>query len=133
LFNGSETGWIEPGWKDFLMPDEHGKNREKDLIRFLRLGIEREKILLRIRGPDQLRAGRLAIASEAHVSAMRYGEERSPEAEAARRHRLAVYRKQRIPSSYILGVPNTEDHTRSAQRRRGKAKSQQAPAVDAVG
>jgi hypothetical protein len=132
LFNGIETGWIEPGWQDFLMPDERGKSREKDLIRFLKLGIEREKILLRVRGPEQLRAVRLATASEAHVAVMRFGEDRSPEAEAARRQRLAVYREQRIPSSYILGVPE-DPHARSAQRRRREAESRQAPAAAAAG
>jgi hypothetical protein len=84
LFDGFETAWMEVGWQDFLMA---------------------EKILLKIRGSDQLRAARLAVAAQADdaVQKAAAGEER----DAALLHREAVYQEQGIPPSYLLGIPST--------------------------
>jgi hypothetical protein len=103
LFEGMETGWMDVGYKDFLVKDNRGESHEDLLKKFLVNAIENELILLKVRGAEQIRANRLALAAEAHVAAVRYGAEKSPQADAARSHRVEVYQEQRIPDSYLLG------------------------------
>ncbi len=99
LFDGIETGWMELGWHDFLVRDRRGRNKELELVEFIKLGMEREKILLRARGPDQERARRLAVATKAHMDVMTATPE---EAQVARVDRERVYRENGIPLSYML-------------------------------
>ncbi len=103
LFDGFETAWMEVGVQDFLIRDDKERNNEARLVKFLEHGIKREKILLKVRGPDQLRANRLAAAAEAD-DALRAA---APEdRDAACNRREAVYREQGIPPSYVLGMPS---------------------------
>jgi hypothetical protein len=101
LFDGFETAWMEVGWQDFLIQDEQGKGK-RQLIAFLKHRIESEKILLKVRGSDQLRAIRLAVAAEANDAFLKADPE---DVNAAREHRASVYREQGIPPSYLLGIP----------------------------
>ena len=111
LFDGIETGWMEVGWKELLLVKGDGVD-DRRLVKVLQYGIEREKILLQVRGPDQERARRLAACAEAQAA------ERvaTPEMAAAARERtLQVHREQRIPSTYVLGIPAPD--TDSAEPR----------------
>lgn len=110
LFDGYATQWMEVGWRDFLTKDSRGRDHESLLRKFLSNAIENELILLRVRGPDQIRAIRLSIAAEACAAAVGFGESRSEEAEASRRRMKTVYLEQGIPASYIIGKVSDGDH-----------------------
>jgi hypothetical protein len=57
LVEHQESGGIEPTCQDFLVKDSAtGEEQDEKLLRFLHLGIEREQLLLEVRGNDLLRA-----------------------------------------------------------------------------
>jgi hypothetical protein len=104
LFDGIETAWMEVGWKELLRVTDDGEDDSR-LVKVLQYGIDREKVLLEVRGPDQERARRLAACAEAQAA------ERAATTEtaaAARERTLQVHREQRIPGSYILGIPGPD-------------------------
>jgi hypothetical protein len=106
LFDAIEMGWMEVGFQD-LVRKRNGHLDDRRLVRVLHLGIEREKILLNARGPDQERARRLAACAEAHTAYLRAAAhgEGGEEVRIAQRRRTAVYRENRIPQSYTLEMP----------------------------
>lgn len=73
LINGPDSGFIEPSWREWRK-DEKGRNRLK---RFIRLGVNRERLLLEMRLRTSERAMNVLGASHEEFEKL-YGESAAP-------------------------------------------------------